>query len=183
MTVKIDIFNAHTSSFVSMTSVHYNVPRIRQSSSNTCWLACFRMLAMFRLQVGRPLNPYAQVLLNPDYIALLERRDQALDPRRFASGARQFGLSALDVPGLTSLPRDGIVTPYLAFDILRRRGPFTLGGLIRGRDGHAIVICGANDTRDMDIEFIDPRFGVFGHVSFPAFQRGFPPDGGPLFVF
>ncbi len=166
-----------------MSNVHYNVPVIPQGPHNTCWLACFRMLIAFRIQVGRPVNSLARALLSPATVARFEELNRGLNPARFESMARDFGLSAMHVAGLTRpLRGNELEDPLMTHDILRTRGPFTRGGLVPG-GAHAVVICGASDTPPYDIEFIDPRFTNMRHLSYADLNRGFRPDGGALFVF
>lgn len=165
--------------------IHYDVPGINQGPHNTCWLACFRMLVMFRLQVGRPVNARAAALLEPSVVARFEQLNRGLNPARFEAVASEFGLSALHRPGLTRVLLAGeFENPFLAFDVIQQRGPFTLGGLLPNGEGHAIVICGASDEApEFDIEFIDPRSGNMRHLGYTVLRRGFRPDGGALFVF
>lgn len=169
----------------TMSRIHYDVPGINQGPHNTCWLACFRMLIMFRLQVGRPVNARATALLDPGLIARFEELNRGLRPAAFEAVAAEFGLSALHIPGLTRPRRaDELEMPLLAYDVLERRGPFTLGGVLSGGSGHAIVVCGASsDGPEFDIEFIDPRYGDMRHLGYAVLRRGFPPDDGALFVF
>ena len=167
-----------------MSRIHYDVPGINQGPYNTCWLACFRMLIMFRLQVGRPVNARAAALLDPALIARFEGLNRGLRTDAFEAVAAEFGLSALHIPGLTRARRaDELEIPFLAYDVLQRRGPFTLGGILSDGSGHAIVVCGASDEPESDIEFIDPRFGNVRHLGYAVLRRGFPPDDGALFVF
>lgn len=167
-----------------MGRIHYNVPGIAQGPHNTCWLACFRMLIRFRIQVGRSVNEHARALINPDVISRFEQENRGLDPTRFENIARRFGLSALHIAGLTRPLRTGeLEDPLAAYDVLQRRGPFTLGGILPSGNGHAIVICGGSSEPPFDIEFIDPRFGNVRHLSYSVLHQNFPPDGGPLFVF
>lgn len=167
-----------------MSRIHYDVPGINQGPHNTCWLACFRMLIMFRLQVGRPVNARAAALLEPRLIARFEGLNRGLNPAAFEAVAAEFGLSALHIAGLTrARPAGELEDPFLAYGVLQQRGPFTLGGILPSGSGHAIVVCGASDEPGFDIEFIDPRYGVMRHLGFTTLQRGFPPDGGALFVF
>lgn len=166
-----------------MSAISYPVNAERQTSSNTCWLYCIRMLADYRRSVGRPLNLYAAALLEPDVEAHFAELNRPLNPYAFAGLAGRFGLSALEVPGLTHARRDGdLDDPLAAHEVLRTRGPFTMGVISRG-GGHAIVVCGANDYEGFDIEFIDPADGSWGALSLARFRAIYPPDGGPLFVF
>ncbi|MEZ5426307.1 MAG: papain-like cysteine protease family protein [Pyrinomonadaceae bacterium] len=167
-----------------MGRVHYNVQGIRQGPHNTCWLACFRMLVQFRLSVGREVNAQARALLDPELVRRFEIVNRGLDPDRFERIAREFGLSSLHIAGLTRPLRPGeLDDPFAAYDVLSRRGPFTLGGLLPNGAGHAVVICGANTEADCDVEFIDPRFGDMRHMGYATLRTGFRPDGGALFVF
>ena len=168
-----------------MSRIHYDVRGIAQGPYNTCWLACFRMLITFRIQVGRPVNAQARALLEPELISQFERLNRGLDPVRFETVAAEFGLSALHIAGLTRpLRASELEIPLLAYDVLQRRGPFSLGGILPNGAGHAIVICGASDDApSYDIEFIDPRYGNMRHLSSADLRRGFTPDGGALFVF
>ena len=167
-----------------MSAISYLVVPERQTSSNTCWLYCIRMLADYRRSVGRPLNMYAEALLQPDFAEHFAELNQPLNPYAFAPMAGNFGLSALDVASLTRPPRGTeLFEPLAAHDVLRPRGPFTMGVIARGGAGHAIVVCGANDYESFDIEFIDPADGSFCTLSLERFQSNYPPDGGPLFVF
>jgi Papain-like cysteine protease AvrRpt2 len=183
--VRRHIRSPHTHHEEPMSYVHYEVPGIIQGSSNTCWLACLRMLAMYQIQAGRQLNAHAAALMDPAAVARFESLNRAQDPARFEEIAVQFGLAAMHAPGLTRALRPGeLADPLLAFDILRRRGPFILGGLLLGVSGHAIVICGGRDEPpDFLVEFIDPRFGNIRQLALQTLQTAFPPDGSALFVF
>lgn len=166
-----------------MTAVSYPVIPEQQSSSNTCWLYCIRMLAAYRRWVGRPLDPLAAALLQPDIETRFAELNRPLNPHAFAAIAGRFGLSAIDRVGVTRAPRGTeLDDPLAAHDVLRTRGPFTMGVLSRGA-GHAIVVCGANDYESLDIEFIDPADGSWDFLSLERFRATYPPDGGPLFVF
>jgi hypothetical protein len=160
-----------------MSRISYNVPGIQQRSANTCWLACFRMLTAFQVQVGRQVNAMAAALTTSTTVRRYERLDRALDPVAFES-------MALHVPGLTRSLRAGELSdPLAAYDVLQRRGPFTIGGILPSGSAHAIVICGGSDEGDYDIEFIDPRFGNVRHAGYVTLRTGFPPDDGALFVY
>jgi hypothetical protein len=167
-----------------MSRISYNVPGIQQGSSNTCWLACLRMLTAFQVQVGRQVNAMAAALVTESAVTRYERLDRALDPSAFESMATSFGLSALHVPGLTRALRGSeLADPLAAYDVLQRRGPFTIGGILPSRSAHAIVICGGSNDGDYDVQFIDPRYGNVRHASYTTLRTGFPPDGGALFVY
>jgi hypothetical protein len=174
----------HTEGESIMSQIHYEVPGINQGPHNTCWLACLRMLVMFRVQVGRPVNARAAVLLDPAVIARFEGLNRGLNSTAFEAVAPQFGLSALHIAGLTRATRPGeLAMPLLAYDVLERRGPFTLGGTLPTGEAHAMVICGASDGPESDIEFINPQYGHMQHLRYAVYREAFPPDEGALFVF
>ncbi len=166
-----------------MSEISYPVPAIIQGSRNTCWLACFRMLARYQLDVGRQLNAAACSLMSPDVVARFESLDRPLNPDAFERVARSFGLSAVHVPGLTAeLLATDMVDPGAAYAVLSSRGPFTMGVRCHGY-GHALVVCSATDDADPDIGYIDPADGSWAQQRLSHWRRAYPPDGGALFVF
>lgn len=84
-------------------------------------------------------------------------------------------------PGLTE--QAGTVQLPQAFELLRTRGPFILGGIVTNVGGHAIVINGAPDDQTWSTDCIDPRFGREQTIPWQSLRVGFRPDGKPAWVF
>jgi ABC-type bacteriocin/lantibiotic exporter with double-glycine peptidase domain len=165
-----------------MARILYKIPTFVQQGQNTCWLACLRMLALYRHNRGRRLNDSAELLLNDDFVQHFRDLDRQLAADAFRRVATRFAMSAIRVPGFTQR-EEGELTMPGGLHTLQTRGPFLFAGQLPGGAGHAIVINGWDTSNGEQVLFVDPRFGSYRQLPFRTFAEGFPPLGAPLLVF
>lgn len=143
----------------------YQMPLIPQNTNNTCWFACFRMLASYRQRRGQLSQGDLELLNNPAYISRIEQEDNLLQPRDFATRASDFGIGVInnapiEINGVEMTP---IPDPERFGQLLKRHGPImyccrfvSTGTASTGNLFHAVIINGYYDSDGIKFSYLDP---------------------------
>src|SRR5687767_6273494 len=90
----------HEARCARMPNILHPIKMVRQGSSNTCWLACLRMLVQRQAARGRPINSTAQTLFDTRFVGRMEQHDRTLVVAQFSTVAGRFGLQSTEMPDL-----------------------------------------------------------------------------------
>ena len=169
-----------------MPNILHPIKMVRQGSSNTCWLACLRMLVQSQAARGRPINSTAQTLFDTRFVGRMEQHDRTLVVAQFSTVAGRFGLQSTEIAGFTRrLVGMELIDPMRIYDLLEQHGPLIHTGFLDSQTPHAIVINGYSQqvSEDPIIQLLDPLDDHGTRLPFSQLRAAFPTDGGPVLHF